>query len=117
MPTNFGDIAHHHRRIAARYRQLAFAARSCGRICEADYNEQLAARYVQAAQEQKDAMRQEPGAPAENRKLRPWTLIPEPNPPAPAGWAAFQFLASQLAGSVRRSISRRNVPVQGLSLN
>jgi len=117
LPTNFGDIAHHHRRIAARYRQLAVAARNCGRFWEADYHEQLAARYVQAAQEQKVAMRQEPGAPAAERKLRPWTLIREPNPAAPAGWASVQILAGQLVRSIRRSTSRRNVPAGGLSLN
>jgi hypothetical protein len=117
LPTNFGDIAHHHRRIAARYRQLALIARSCGRIWEADYLEQLAARYFQAAQEQKAAMRHEPGALVENRKLRPWTLIPEPGQPASTGWAAIRRLPGRLAGSIRRFISRRSVPIQGVSLN
>jgi hypothetical protein len=117
LPVNFGDIAHYHKRIAARYYLLAQIERSCGKHCEADYHAQLAVRYVQAAQEQKIAMTRTPGRFVEIKKRRPWALLPGRNAPASICWIAVQRLYGKLATSIRESKSRRDVPIQSLSLN
>jgi hypothetical protein len=117
LPTNFGDIAHYHKRIAARYYLLAQIERSCGKNCEADYHAQLAVRYVEAAQEQKIAMTRTPGRFVEIKKRRPWALLPGHGAAASARWLAVQRLAGKLATSIRQSIARRNAPLQSLSLN
>lgn len=117
MPTNFGDIAHYHKRIAARYYLLAQIERGCGKNCEADYHAQLAVRYVQAAQEQKIAMSRTPGRFIEISKRRPWALSPAHGAAASARWWALPRLVGKLATSIRESIARRNDPLQSLSLN
>ncbi len=72
MPANFGEIAGYHSLIAARYAALAQAAREQGDIATANYHAGQAARYVQAAQEQRIAMRQAPGRSIEQEKPRRW---------------------------------------------
>jgi hypothetical protein len=117
LPINFGEIADYNKRIAARHYLRAQIARDCGKCSEADYHTQLAVRYIEAAREQKVAMRQEPGSAVENRKLRPWTTLPEPASAAATGWAALGRLARQLATAFRQSISRRSVSIHSLSLD
>lgn len=113
MPTDYGEIARYNKRIAVRFYLLAQIERNCGKNCEADYHAQLAVRYLQAAQEQWIAMRQEPGHSIEVKKPRPWALLPVPY----SRWLAVQRLAGKLASSIRQSISRRDAPIQSLSLN
>jgi hypothetical protein len=117
LPIDFGDIVHYNKRIAARHYLRAQIARDCGKCSEADYHAQLAARYIEAAREQKVAMRHEPGSAVENRKLRPWTTLPEPAPAAATGWSAFRRLARQLAAAFRQSTSRRSISIHNLSLD
>jgi hypothetical protein len=60
MPANLGDITAYHKEEAARHYALAQAARDRGWIEEAEYQAGLAARWEEAAQEQRVGMRQQP---------------------------------------------------------
>ena len=117
MPTNFGEIAHYNKRIAARFYLLAQTERNCGKHSEADYHAQLALRYLQAAQEQWIAMRQEPGRSVEVKKPHPWAHLKGRSLAASKRWTALQRVAGKLATSIRQSISGREAPIQSLSLN
>jgi hypothetical protein len=118
LPTNFGEIAHYNKRIATRFYLLAQIERNSGKNCEAEYHAQLALRYLQAAEEQWIAMRQEPGRLVEvKKKPRPWALLPEHRSLASTLWSAFQRLAGRLGASARQSNSGRESPIQTLSLN
>ncbi len=118
MPSDFGDIAAHHREEAARYHALERAARERGCQAEAEYLATLAARYIEAAQEQNSAMRQEPGPSAANQSPRRWP--PEPVEQRPPFTAVCLLAASRgaegLATAIRRFLPKRNAPLQGLSL-
>jgi hypothetical protein len=76
MPADFGEIASYHRQEAIRYAALAQAARSRGNHGEAEYMENQAARYAEAAHEQMAGMRHEPSriAPAQNKRDREYSL-------------------------------------------
>lgn len=108
MPTDFGEIAHYNKRIAARFFLRAQIARNNGRRSEAEYHAQLALRYIEAAREQRVAMCQEPGHSAnkKNSHRRPWALLPAP-----------QSATRRLAASIWQLVARRSVPIQSLSLN
>jgi hypothetical protein len=144
MPANFGEIAGYHGRMAERYLALAKAAREAGDLYAADYNDQLAARYVEAAEEQKMVMSQAPGRPVVNQAPRPWaqeqtrTAKPAPKPtPKPAlntalktspklaarstplavtCFSAIRRGAGILATAFQQSLSSANASFQGLSL-
>jgi hypothetical protein len=76
MPADFGEIASYHRQEAIRYAALAQAARSRGNHSEAEYMANQAARYAEAADEQKAGMSREPGrmAPAKTIEEREYSL-------------------------------------------
>jgi hypothetical protein len=76
MPADFGEIASYHRQEAIRYAALAQAARSHGNHGEAEYMENQAARYAEAAREQKAGMSREPGlmAPAKTIEERKYSF-------------------------------------------
>ena len=76
MPANFGEIASYHHRRAAQHMELARIARDAGDPNAAEYNRQLAARYIEAAEEQRTAMSQAPGCATANRAPRPWAQAP-----------------------------------------
>lgn len=116
MPINFGDIAGHHKRIAARHFRLAQAARDCGNHPEAKYHAELAVRYVQAAEEQGIAMRQAPGRFIEEKRPGRLFKAPERVSPAPARLLAILRGAGYLAAVILQSISGRSASSQGLSL-
>jgi hypothetical protein len=113
LPTNFGEIAHYHKRIATQNYLLAQLARNKGEEAEAEYHAQVALRYARAAQEQRIAMSRAPGCPIEAPRCRSWYEEP--------GQAAWRVAARQLRGwlavSLRRLIARREVALQSLSLN
>jgi hypothetical protein len=67
MPTDFGEIASYHRREAAKHEKLAQEARMWGRLADAEYQTQLAATYLQAANEQAKAVEREAIQPAANQ--------------------------------------------------
>jgi hypothetical protein len=117
VPTNFGEIAHYNKRIAARFYLQAKIERDCGRDSEADYHAQMAARYLQAAQEQRIAMSQEPGRLVEVKRPRPWTVKSQRTPLLTTGRLALQRITGQFATAVRQSVSRRDDSLQSLSLN
>jgi hypothetical protein len=60
MPADFGDITAFHHEEAARHYALAQAARDRGCLADAEFQTGLAARWEEAAQEQKIGMRQAP---------------------------------------------------------
>jgi hypothetical protein len=60
MPANVGDITSYHLEEAARHRTLAQAARDRGCLEDAEYQDGLAARWEEAAEEQRVGMRQTP---------------------------------------------------------
>jgi hypothetical protein len=60
MPSDFGEIAKSQLMYAARYKELAQAAYDRGSYSEAEYLSAMAARYTEAAQEQKIAQRPGP---------------------------------------------------------
>ncbi len=117
MPINFGDIALHHKRNAARYYLLAQIERNCGKHCEADYHAQLAVRYVQAAREQSIVMSRTPGRIIEVKKPRPWSPEYRHRPLPVACWIAAQRFSQKLGAAIRHAIPKRELPFQGLSLN
>jgi hypothetical protein len=116
LPTNFGEIASYNKRIAARFYLRSQIERNCGKFSEAEYHSQLAARYIQAANEQRIEMSRTPGRPVVFQRPRPWTFNSQPGPLA-ACWFAVQSLVGKLATAVRRSIARRKMPLQSLSLD
>lgn len=136
MPANFGEIANYHSRLAAQHIALAQAAREAGDHNAAEYNHQLAARYVEAAQEQKTAMSQVPGYAANHQSPRPWAQQSKPAPksalkpasksasqPAPkrtpmavACFSALRRGAGSVATVLQQSLSGANASLQGLSL-
>ena len=116
MPANFGEIATYHQQEAARHHALAQAARDRGCIADAEYQAGLAARWEEAAQEQKIGMRQ---APSRRRsKQGPHGPL---QPPPPMSLAAVFLLAvvrgvKRIAAAIRHSIIKRNSPINGLTL-
>lgn len=129
MPANFGEIASYHHRMAERYLALAKTARDAGDFYAADYNQQLAARYVEAAEEQKSVMSQQPGRAPAPVAPQPWTQQPKrvakPAPkvapvrdPLAAGFfSSFRRSAGSFVTVLHQSLSSANSPLQRLSLN
>jgi hypothetical protein len=117
MPANFDEIADYHNSMAARYAARARAARDRGDITTACYYAELIAPHLQAAQEQRVAMRQTPGRPMENQTPRRWPPEPPPVSLAASGLLAVLRGAGHVAAAIRQSISRRNPPFNGLSLH
>jgi hypothetical protein len=115
MPTNFSEIADYHTRIADQHHALAQAAEHQGNLSEAGYHAELAARYDQAAQEQRSAMQHEPGSSTQDQKPRHWPLEPPPASLAASGVLAVLRGAGHVATAIRQSISRRNPPSNGPS--
>ena len=127
MPINFGEIAHYNQQIADRYFLRAQIERDCGKNSEAEYHIQLAIRYSQAAKEQQIAKRQAPGSliptgrisggRVELRRPRLRAIKPRRSSFATLGWTAIQSLSRRITTAIRQSVSRRENPLQGLSLN
>jgi hypothetical protein len=117
MPANFGEIAGFHSRMATRYLTLAKAARDRGDLTTANYHADQAARYLEAAQEQKLAMSHAPGRSAADQKPRQWSPKPKSVPLATAGWLAVLRGAGHMASALRQSISKRGAPFHGLTLH
>lgn len=117
MPADFGEIANYHNRLATRHLVLARIAREAGDLSAADYQAQMAARYIEAAEEQKMAMSQPASRPATHPAQSPWALKPEPSPVADIRRAALPRLFRQFAAAIGQFIPSREAPFQGLSLN
>jgi hypothetical protein len=116
MPANFGEIATYHQKEAARHYALAQAARDRGCLAEAEYQAGLAARWDEAAQEQKVGMGQ---APSRRRPKQGPHCPPQPPPPMPLAVAcllAAERGVKRIAASIRQSIIKRNAPIHGLTL-
>ncbi len=117
MPANFGEIASYHNRLAAQYLALARTAHKEGDLSLADYNTQMAARYIEAAEEQRTAMSELPGRPAAQPAPRPWIPAPKRAPLATACLSAIRRGAGSIAAALQHSISRRSASIQSLSLH
>jgi hypothetical protein len=116
MPANFGEIATYHQEEAARHYALAQAARDRGCLAEADYQAGLAARWDEAAQEQKIGMRQ---APSRRRSTQVTHCPPQPPPPmslAVACLLTFERGVKRVAAAIHQSIIKRSTPVNRLTL-
>jgi len=114
MPANFGEIATYHQQEAARHYALAQAARDRGSIADAEYEDGLAARWEEAAQEQKIGMMQAPS----RRRSKQGPLAP-PQPPTPLTVAcllAVKHCVKRIAAAIRQSLIKRHAPVHGLTL-
>jgi soluble lytic murein transglycosylase-like protein len=136
MPANFGEIANYHSRLAAQHMALARAARDAGDDNAAEYNRELAARYIEAAEEQKTAMSQAPGRQAANQAPRPWaqkpSQLPKPirkpaakpvlkaapmrTPLALTCLSALRRGAGSVATALQQSLSHANASLQHLAL-
>jgi hypothetical protein len=116
MPANFGEIATYHQEEAARHYALAQAARDRGSLAEAEYQDGLAARWEEAAQEQKIGMRQ---APSRRRSRQGPHGLPQQPPPmslAVVCLLAVERGAKRIAAAIRQSIIKRSAPFNGLTL-
>ena len=116
MPANFGEIATYHQKEAARHYALAQAARDRGCLAEAEYQAGLAARWDEAAQEQKMGMRQAPSR--RMAKQRSHCLPPAPPPMSLAVTCllAVERCVKRIAVAIRQSIIRRSAPINELPL-
>jgi hypothetical protein len=113
MPADFGDITAFHHEEAARHYALAQAARDQGCIAEAEFQAGLAARWDEAAQEQKIGMRQTPSR--RSAYCRP--LQPPPIPRAIACMLAVVRGVQHIAAAIRQLVAKRSDPINGLSLH
>jgi len=135
MPANFLEIADCHRRLAAQQMALAHAARDRGDFSTAEFFRQQAARYIEAAEEQRIAMSHAPGQAAVRPLARSWT---EPDriakttrrttkakahrpaktrqPLSVPGLSALRRCAGHLAVALQHSLSGLRVSVSSLSL-
>ena len=111
MPANFGDIAAFHHEQADRHYALAQAARNRGCLAEAEYQAGLAARWDEAAQEQKIGMGQQPTHPS--AKQRPNS--PPPMPLAIVCILAFMRGINRIAAAIRPPMVKRSAPFNTLS--
>lgn len=112
MPANFGDIAAFHHEQANRHYALAQAARDRGSLAEAEYQAGQAARWDEAAQEQKIGIRQQPTHSSAKQR---------PNSPAPVPIAIVFLLAvmrgvKRIATAIRHPMVKRSAPFNTLSL-
>jgi hypothetical protein len=115
MPTDFGEITAYHREEAARHYAMAHAARERRSFGEAEYEVNLAARWDEAAREQKTEMRQEPARhiPYRRSNYRP----PEPPMPQRVSFAAaFLSAIKRMAHAIRQFLPRRSSRIESLSL-
>jgi hypothetical protein len=133
MPANFGEIANYHSRLAAQHMALAREARDAGDLNAAEYNRQIAARYIEAAEEQKTVMSQAPGYSSVNPAPRPWAQQEKPAPkPAPKPalkttprrapftvncLAVLRRGADSVAATLNQSLSNANASLRSLSLH
>jgi hypothetical protein len=131
MPANFGEIANYHHRLAAQHMELARVARDAGDLNAAEYNRQLAARYIEAAEEQKTVMSQAPGYATVNQAPRRRALQanpapkpvpkpaleagPKPTPLAASCFSAIRRGAGSVAATLQQSLSHANASLQSLS--
>lgn len=117
MPIDFGDIIHYNKRIAARYYLQAQIERNRGDDSQASFHADVAARYLQAAHEQRLVMSSAPGRPIEAPRSRLWFLEPKSASKQGGNRTALRRLFAQFAAAVRQSLARRSSPLQSLSLN
>lgn len=129
MPANFGEIANYHSRLAAQHMALAREARDAGDLNAAEYNRQIAARYIEAAEEQKTVMSQAPGYSTVNQAPRPWAPQEKPAPksalktaPRRAPFtvnclAVLRRSADSVAATLTQSLSNTNASLRSLSLH
>ena len=117
MPVDFGEIAAYHKKEAARHYALAKAARDRGCPADAEYEAGLAARWNEAAQEQKIGMRQAPSRRV--AKQEPKRRPPEPPPmtlPVVCLLAVVRGF-KHIAAAIRHSMVKRSAPFDGLQLH
>jgi hypothetical protein len=115
MPANFGEIATYHQEEAARHYALAQAARDRGCLAEAEYQAGLAARWDEAAQEQKIGKMQ---APSRSRSKQGPHWPPQPPPPMPLAVVCLlsvERYVKRIADVIRQSIIKRHTPIHGLT--
>ncbi|MGA2276973.1 MAG: hypothetical protein ABSG00_05155 [Terracidiphilus sp.] len=116
MPANFGEIASYHSRLAARYLALAQSARDEGNFAEAEHQTALAARYIQAAQEQRIAMRTEPFSVVKNVRAKGWPMEQPRRPLIAVCLLAAMRGPGQIARAIRQSLPKRKEPFHSLTL-
>lgn len=117
MPVNYGEIAAFHHEQAARHYALAQAARDRGSLADAEYQAGQAARWEEAAQEQKIEMRQQPACSVARRKPHCRPLQPPPMPIAIVCLFAVVRCVKRIAAAILQLTARRSAPVDGLSLD
>jgi hypothetical protein len=103
MPADYGEITAYHHQEASRFYALAQEARACNNFAEADYLAGQAARWEEAAQEQKIEMQREPARRVRNQNRFP-RLAKQPRG------------LRRIAGAIHRALFGQRVPFSGLSL-
>ncbi|MGD0682042.1 MAG: hypothetical protein ABR990_08325 [Terracidiphilus sp.] len=115
MPADFGDITAYHQEEAARHYALAQAARERGCFADAEYQAGLAARWDEAAQEQKIGKMQAPS----RRMAKQRPHCPASPPPTSLAFScllAVERCVKRIAVAIRQSIIKRSAHFDGLSL-
>ena len=116
MPADFGDITAFHHQEAARHYARAQAARDLGCIEEADYQAGLAARWEEAAQEQKIGMQVTPSRRMANQRPKQRPSEPPHMPFTVVCLLAIERGVKRIAEAIHYSIIKRSAPFEGLSL-
>lgn len=116
MPADFGEITAYHHHEATRLNMLALAARDSGSMAEAEYLSNQAARWEEAAQEQKAAMQKQPTR--SNTDQSPFFSLPEPPQIHPVIACLLAVLrgVQWIAASIRQFMARRSTAISSLSL-
>jgi rubrerythrin len=112
MPANFGQIAVHLTKEAARYQRLAKEAHDCGDHSTAAYFADLAAHHSEAALQQFEAMRPRQHQPIANKRL-----INKTHEQRPIGLMAILHSAAHVASAIRSALPGHNDSFTGLSLH
>ncbi|HEY1209854.1 MAG TPA: hypothetical protein VGE85_10835 [Terracidiphilus sp.] len=115
MPADFGEIAAYHHYEAARHYALAQEALDRGCKAEAEFQTGQAARWEQAAREQKIGMMQQPARPSAKR--RPYFPPPAPPTPLASVWRlAVVRAVKRIAAAFGPAMVKRTAPSGDSSL-
>ncbi|HME59268.1 MAG TPA: hypothetical protein VKF63_13075 [Terracidiphilus sp.] len=115
MPVDFGEIAAYHHYEAARHYALAQAALDRGCPADAEFQAGQAARWEEAAREQKIGMMQQPARPSAKRRPN----FPPPAPPIPLAvvWLlAVVRAVKRIAAAFGPAVVKQSAPSDDSSL-
>jgi len=115
MPVDFADVTAYHLEEAARHYALAQAARNRGCPADAEFQTGQAARWEEAAREQKIGMMQQPARPSTKRRPN----FPPPAPPMPHAFVwllAVVRAVKRIAAAFGPAVVKQSAPSGDSSL-